>query len=165
MLMTKRIVANGVEECHDLFSDQEEADTRMLLHASHAAENCQRIVIDSPDTDIIVLCVYFYRHIQGIQEFYFYTGTGEKRQFVPVHAICLALGPMLSGLMLPFHAITGCDSTSAVGKLGKVRPWQLLRENVTKYKKLSSFGTTFEVSSVTMACAEVFFVKHLVANL
>ena len=157
VLMTKRIVVNGVEECHDLFSDQEEADTRMLLHASHAAENCQRIVIDSPDTDVIVLCVYFYRHIQGIQEFYFYTGTGEKRRFVPVHAICLALGPMLSGLMLPFHAITGCDSTSAVGKLGKVRPWQLLRENVTKYKQLSSFGTTLEVSSVTMACAEVFF--------
>ena len=32
-----------------LFSDQEEADTRLLLHAKHASNTHQRIVVQSPD--------------------------------------------------------------------------------------------------------------------
>ena len=47
----------------ELFSNQEEADTRMLLHANHCKEICDRIVIWSPDTDAAVLCVHFQEKI------------------------------------------------------------------------------------------------------
>ena len=40
-----------------LKSDHEEADTRMLLHARHAAIHSHWIVIHSPDTDVFLLCV------------------------------------------------------------------------------------------------------------
>ena len=44
----------------DLRSTQEEADTRLLLHASHAARNGYRaVVISSEDTDVFVLCLAF----------------------------------------------------------------------------------------------------------
>ena len=40
-----------------LFSDHEEADTRLLLQAKHASAVCNPIIIQSPDTDIAVFCV------------------------------------------------------------------------------------------------------------
>ena len=38
-----------------LESDQEEADTRILLHAQHSSLDHRRIVVQSPDTDVAVL--------------------------------------------------------------------------------------------------------------
>ena len=43
----------------------EEADTRMLLHAQYAAGQCQeaKIVIQSPDTDVLVLSAAHFEDI------------------------------------------------------------------------------------------------------
>ena len=51
-------IKNG--QCHEvaeLESHHEEADTRMLFQANHAGREPQRIVIQFPDTDILLLCV------------------------------------------------------------------------------------------------------------
>ena len=49
----KRGVSGLIEE---LRSSQEEGDTRLLLHAKHADIDHPRIVIQSPDIDVAVLC-------------------------------------------------------------------------------------------------------------
>ena len=52
----KMIALNGITDCNDLSSTQEEADTRIVLHALNAdklyRENKKkgRIVVKSPDT-------------------------------------------------------------------------------------------------------------------
>ena len=125
-VITKCIKTNSVENIPDLYTNQEEADTRMLLHAYHAMEECPKITIDSPGMDVAVLCVYYVERLAKVSELYFYTGTGDKRRFIPVHDISRALGSTLSSLLLPFHALTGCDSTSSVCKLGKKKPWKIL---------------------------------------
>ena len=51
-------IKNG--ECTNvtaLHCDHEEADTRMLLHAKHASRDAQRVVVQAPDTDVLLLCV------------------------------------------------------------------------------------------------------------
>ena len=54
------ISADNFRPREDLTSTQEEADTRLLLHASHAARNgFKAIVISSEDTDVFVLCLAF----------------------------------------------------------------------------------------------------------
>ena len=50
------VVAENVAE---LTTDHEEADTRLILHANHAASNYKDIAIRSPDTDVLVLCSAF----------------------------------------------------------------------------------------------------------
>ena len=40
-----------------LYSDLEEADTQLLLHAKHAANTYQRIIIQSPDTNHEDFCI------------------------------------------------------------------------------------------------------------
>ena len=55
----ERCVAITRDSCvdvDDIKSNQEKADTRMLLHTKYAAGQCQeaKIVIQSPDTDVLV---------------------------------------------------------------------------------------------------------------
>ena len=46
------------EKVRELKSTQEEADTHMLLHTLHAAnEGYKAIVITADDTDILVICL------------------------------------------------------------------------------------------------------------
>ena len=54
------ICEDGVRPREDLKLTQEEADTRLLLHALHAARNGYRsVVISSEDTDVFILCLAF----------------------------------------------------------------------------------------------------------
>ena len=50
------ITRDSCVDVEDLKSNQEEADTGMLLHAKYAAGQCQeaKIVIQSLDTDVLV---------------------------------------------------------------------------------------------------------------
>ena len=41
-----------------LESNQQEVETRMLLHAKHASSNNEKILISNPDTDAFVICLY-----------------------------------------------------------------------------------------------------------
>ena len=68
----------------NLCSGHEEADTRLLLHAKHAATTHRRIVIQSPDTDVALLSIAHFKDLP-YQELCFRAST--KQRFVPVHNI------------------------------------------------------------------------------
>ena len=54
-------------EVAELTSTQEEADTRILLHTSHAATAGYRsVVIVSEDTDVLVICIAFSSQIASL---------------------------------------------------------------------------------------------------
>ena len=68
---------SGIEE---LSSDQEEVDTRMLLHSKHASNgNYEKIIIHTPDTDVFILMVYFSTEIAGLC---MKTGRGNKQRII-----------------------------------------------------------------------------------
>jgi len=49
-----------VQEVIELSSGQEEADTRLLLHAKQAATpHVKAVIISSDDTDVRILCISF----------------------------------------------------------------------------------------------------------
>ena len=52
-----------MREAVELGCDHEEANTRLLLNAKHAAKDHGRIIIQFPDTDALVLCVAFQNEI------------------------------------------------------------------------------------------------------
>ncbi|KAF3842504.1 hypothetical protein F7725_024455, partial [Dissostichus mawsoni] len=56
---TKTILKDRVESLVDLMSDQEEADTRIVLHAIHLAKTYKRVIIKCDDTDVLVLLLYY----------------------------------------------------------------------------------------------------------
>ena len=75
----EKIVLVKAEEAVDivaLHSDHEEANTRLLLHAKHAASDYPWIVVQSPDTDVIVLCCSHFSSL-GCEELWFQTGVRD----------------------------------------------------------------------------------------
>lgn len=104
-----RVEASLVEE---LQSSQEEADTRMILHAKHASdEGYKTIIVVSEDTDVFVLCMSFANHIQG--NLYQKRGTKPRVVYMDIKKLRSSLGSKLSQALIGFHAYTGCDTVSA----------------------------------------------------
>ena len=69
----------------ELKSNHEVADTRMMLHAQHASQHFQRILISSPDTDVLVICLSFQPVINT--NFYFLTGVRNSRRITYIRAV------------------------------------------------------------------------------
>jgi len=54
------VTSVGVSCLEEMFSSQEEADTRLVLHAIKLSRDHQRIIIRCDDTDVLVLLVYYW---------------------------------------------------------------------------------------------------------
>ena len=118
------------EEVEKLCSSHEEADTRIILHCNDVAANSPEssvILLRSPDTDVFILLLRFVRHIN--QTVLFDTGTGDKRRLVNVQAVAKDLGDEINLALVALHAFTGCDTTSAFVRRGKVKPLTLLKKH------------------------------------
>ena len=122
---------NGIDcnRVDGLCARQEEADTRILLHASHAASNGHYcIAIKSFDTDVAVLACTLSHSINA--KMLFCIDTKQRRRYLDMTAIGQSLGEDVCKALPALTALTGCDNTSAfVGKgkrqafhYGRVRP-------------------------------------------
>ena len=68
------LIHGTVNDCRELFSSHEEADTRMILHALYSDIKLRemrkngRIIIWRPYTDVIVLCVHYFKQMTNTSE-------------------------------------------------------------------------------------------------
>ena len=76
--------SQGSTEVFELLADEEEADTRLLLHVRHAAENgFISIVIHSDDTDVAIIALRFIPKISSFNYvLYMKSGTQNRIKFV-----------------------------------------------------------------------------------
>ena len=88
-----------------LDSNHEEADTRLLLHAKHAASTYDTVIIRSPDTDVLVLCTAMQQFI--VKDVHMMTGSGNKFRCIHINTICEELGDNTCKCLLGFHAFSG----------------------------------------------------------
>ena len=110
----------------ELCSNQEEADTRMFLHANHASQNGhQCIAIRSSDTDVEVLACYHQAAIHAA--IVLISGTKSRARIVSIQQVCEKLGQEMCEVLPSLHAITGCDSVSAFATKGKKKVFDIVR--------------------------------------
>ena len=76
-----------------LSSNHEEADTSLILHASHASNRGQTVHILSPDTDVVIRAIR--RQLQLGDNTCMIVGTGEKCRIVPIKQVYDAIGPII----------------------------------------------------------------------
>ena len=109
------IKSDGYSDIQGLTCDYEDADSRIFVHCLFAVtrQECSQVVVRSPDTDVAMLCLYNYEEL-SCDQLWFHTRTGKRQRFIPMLSIVHSLGPDVCKLLPPFHAITGCDSTSAL---------------------------------------------------
>lgn len=100
--------ANGKLECSEiesLYSDHEEADTRMIAHAKHASLSYSIITIKSPDTDVFVIALNACLSIHA--DIVFETGTGAGRRLISLSKVRRSIGDQRCSSLIGLHAFTG----------------------------------------------------------
>ena len=144
------------EECHqispeaaftveELSSTQEEADTRILLHLSHAARSdYNTLIVASEDTDVFILCVSFKHLIPS--SIFFKCGTQTRVRYISITSIVQALGQNLCSSLLGMHAYTGCDTVSAFAGRGKIGALRIVKEQRSFQEMFDLLGVEWELS-------------------
>jgi hypothetical protein len=138
---------NGMLDCSCLASTQEEADTRIILHALYSDKLYQEnnvqgcIVVKSPDTQVLVLYVHYFPKMKNTSELWFQTGfitsTKDCRRYIPVHELCKSLSSVVCEILPAAHALTGCDTTSSFFGIGKKSMFKALKETPNQFSDLS----------------------------
>lgn len=97
----------GISPC-----GHKEADTRMLLHAVHAA-GCghKKLLIRTVDTDVVVLAVSQAQHL-NLSKMWVAIGTGKSYLILAcLIVININIRPEKALALPSFHAFTGCDTS------------------------------------------------------
>lgn len=127
----------------DLYSNQEESDTRIVLHAVYAAKHCNNLVICSPDTDVLVLLLHHRLSIPARNVFFMTGRTGkhaDQTRFIPVHTLFEKLTPQQLAILMPVYCLTGCDTVSSFHGHGKRMAYRLVMQKSIYYQALSTLG-------------------------
>jgi len=138
---------------------QEEADTRMILHAADAAHRgIRRIMIKTVDTDVIVLAVA-HKHQIACEELWIAFGAGKHFHYIAAHELAAALGRDKAKALAVFRAFTGCDTTSSFAGKGKKSAWETWSNfpEVTN-AFLEMYSHSAELSESCLAAIEHFVV-------
>ena len=142
-----------VSLCPQLFCDHEEADTRLLLHAQHAAESNSSVIIKSPDTDVAIIAL---SHLASLPcHVYFMTGKGNKSRMIDLLKVSFCLSTPPESL-LGLHTFTGCDSTSAFYGKGKQKALKLLEAKPEFHGTFTRLGTSFQLDDEILPSLEKF---------
>ena len=149
-----------MEIVEELASNHNEAETRLLLQSRHASQNAKRLIINSPDTDMLVLCAAHYTEL-GCNELWFCSGVSDKIRYIPVHDICHTIGELMCKAIPAFHAITGCDSTSSIDGIGKAKAWEVLRKSSEHQQNLANFGESLELNPTAEEEAESLCARYI----
>ena len=101
---------------------QEEADTRLILHAADAvAQGKRKVSVRTVDTDVVVLAATFFSQMKP-DEMWIAFNTEKNFRFIPIHEIVFSFTPKTCFSLLAFHAFTGCDTVPSFGGRGKKQP-------------------------------------------
>ena len=100
--------------------NQEEADTRMMLHVAHAAQHGhQEIQVRTVDTDVVVLAVMVVHNLPAGDELWVAFGTGKNYRYIAAHAIASSLGKkrrhVLFQCVMPSQGVILCQRSSDMG--------------------------------------------------
>ena len=135
----------AVDKVSSVASNQEEADTRIVLHAIYAANNSsEEIEVRSPGTDVLVLLLHHRTEIHT-KYIYFRTGTQGKRtylsRYIPVHILFEELSRQQHNILLSVYCLTGCATTIACRGSGKKAAFRILMNKASHFQALTDLGS------------------------
>ena len=135
-----KITSDGSELFEDLESTQEEADTRLLLHAYHAGRNgFSTVVISSDDTDVFVQALAF----------------KARTRYIDITHVVQRYSSEVCGCLPGLHAFTGCDTASAFSRKSKMSALRLTKRHVTFRELFQLVSTDWDVFSSVSCTAQI----------
>ena len=108
-------------------ADQEEADTRLVLHCIRT-NNRETVVVSARDTDFLLLLVAHSSSIPS-PNVWMMVGSATRRKFFNIKAVSEKLAAGSLPALLPFHALTVSDTNSYITNHSKVSPWKIFQRH------------------------------------
>ena len=123
----------------ELASSQNEAETRLLLHASLAAQEGHRAVIVVTE-DVFVLLLLFCRAMNTtiLQK----CGSSTRTKLIDIKKTTTVLGEGTRRGLIGVHAFTGCDSVSAFAGKGKAKAIKIFFIFFISLRQYNIYSTT-----------------------
>lgn len=132
----------------------------LIFYPSEAHRQGYTVNIYSPDTDVMVLALYYLPSLG--HDVTMTTGTGDTRRTIPLLPIHLALGEHHSEAILGFHALSGCDTNGRLFGKSKMTWWAVFMQcDESIIVAVSQLGMNHELSSQTLDKCEEFICKLL----
>ncbi|KAK3730477.1 hypothetical protein QZH41_014705 [Actinostola sp. cb2023] len=139
-----KITEEGSENVAELKSNQEEADTRMLLHAAHAAqEGYEAVAISSEDTDVFILLLNFSSIINA--KLFMRCGSRTRTRLVDIKGVIQRTGQEVCEALIGLHSFTGCDTVSAFAGKGKICALKILKSDEGARRMFRELGQSWAV--------------------
>ena len=149
-----RIGQMGVSLVIDLKSSQEEADTRIHLHAKHASDQgYTSVILVSEDTHVFVLLIAFAKEIPA--SLYRKRGTSTRVRYMDIRKLRAVLGDKLSQALIAFHAFTG---------RGKTGPLKQLKKDEVAIDAFVQLGTSWNVDQLLTSKLQDFMCRMYAAS-
>jgi hypothetical protein len=152
---------DGVSDVDDLKCTHEEADTRLLLHAVNLSSHHSRTIMRCDDTDVLVLLLYYWSRGMLSTEVFMHCGhSGQdttRERYIPVHEIANKLGSDVCNILPSVHALSGCDSTSAMYRMGKRTAYSVLTKNA---EALQGLGDLHDADTFLKSAMDFVLLMH-----
>ena len=150
-----KITKDGVSLEEKLHSTQEEADTRLLLHAHHASRSGSKsVVIVSEDTDVFLLCLAYQELLSA--EIVMKCGSQNRVRYIDITKLMNAIGKDMCQALLGMHAFTGCDTVSAFFGTGKAKALKIVQTDNRYRETFKQLGKEWVISEHTLKQLESF---------
>ena len=153
----KRVIAwsNQCQASHQemshLSNDQEETDTKLILHALDATNaGATDLQIHSPDTDVLVRALR--RYPQLCENTVFVNGATQRRRMIPLKLIYDALGEERAAALPGFYAMSGADNPGSFRGKEKPTCWKAFCQSTEDViAAFTELGTASNVSNATLS--------------
>ncbi len=129
LLVLSTTIENVVSNQHcDIASlhhcNHTETNTQIMFHLRHGAQQGHaHIFVRTMDGDVVMLAVSIFQELLELGVEQLLVELGSSKHYLPIHHVCLKLGPQKSISLSLFHALTGCDTTSQILGCGKKTAW------------------------------------------
>ena len=134
-----------------LESNQEEADTKVFLCATFAAElGYQKVRIVTIDSDIGTLVLYYQQKADA--DLLLEIGTGPNLKIIDISTYYLPVD--ITDALPGLHAIFGCGTTSCFIGIGKKECLSILQSNARLLTAMGTLGESTELEQNTLSVLE-----------
>ena len=162
MLKTKMLILSGndesftvtvdmIRESQDLKSNQEEADTKVILHTMNILEEGFTVVLCSPsgDTDIMVLA---FALISDLINVFMDYSNGKNRKRLSLGEIRLLQSEKEA--LVGFHSFAGNDYIPSIFRKAKKHCWSIAKSNEIFLEAFSELGADWEMTDKVVLALE-----------
>ena len=139
------ITTSGVAVVEQLSSNQEEADTKLLLHAAHSlSENADgSVVVRSPSGDVDINILFLSVFLQNPEKILIDYGRGDSRKILQLSSIDMS--DEHKKALIGFHSFTGNDYVSSFFRKSKSHCWQVVEKNNRFVHMFSQLGAEWSI--------------------